>query len=262
MNVKLAKQAGSLMRKVGDFAHVNSPAIFAGLAITGVVATVGMTARATTKACNILNEATTPDPDTGEMVKPSFKDQFIMTWPCYIPPVLMASVTIGCIVMGHNASAKRNAALAGLYSVSQEALKEYEQKVEETVGKGKAEKVRDAVIDEEMKRKPFDRSTAMITGRGDTLCFDRWSGRYFFSDINAVRTALNDFNESLIYDECKPLNDLYELMGIDPVGCGEEVGWAIGQKPSSAFVSKLSSDGTPCLVIDFSPRASATFRDF
>lgn len=261
-NIGMLKQVGRLARKVGGFAHVNSPTIFAGIAIAGVVATTAMTVRATLKASEVIQEATYVDPDTNETVKPSTKEVVEMTWSYYVAPVLMGGLTIGAIVMGRNISEKRNAALAGLYSISQDALKEYENKVEQVVGKGKADKVHEAIVEDALAKRPVDRSNVIVTGHGDTLCYDTWSGRYFRSDIQKVKQAMNEFNQSLLYDGCKPINELYELMGLDTIGGGEEVGWNSSRLVNFRFCSKLASDGTPVLAIDHFDPPKYSFREY
>lgn len=260
MNTQIVNKAGLMLRKVGNFTQVHSPTIFAGFAIAGVIGTGLMTARATLKAAEIINEATTPDPDTGEEIRPSAKDTFLMTWKFYIPPVMMAGLTIAAIITSNRILNKRNVALAGLYTVSQEALKNYENKVEETFGRSKAEKIKDDLAGDALAKHPVDRSNIFVTGYGDTLCYDMLSGRYFKSDINMVRKAINDFNFALNVEYNKSLNELYELMNLDTIGLGDEIGWTSERPPEGRFTSKLASDGTPCLVIGHKVDPSPTFR--
>ena len=260
MNNKVIMKAGTLLKRAGDFANVNSPTIFAGLAIAGVVGTFAMTMRATLKASEVVQEATTPDPDTGEMIKPELKDVVTMTWKYYVPPVLMVGLTIGSIITSNRILNKRNVALAGLYTVSQKALEDYQQKVEDTFGKNKAEKVKDDLAEDMLRQHPLDRSNVIITGFGDHLCYDVLSGRYFKSDIEMVRKSVNDFNFALNVEYNKCLNELYELMNLDSIGLGEEVGWTSNQPPECRFTSKLASDGTPCLVVDHKIAPTPFFR--
>lgn len=260
--MNIAKEAGKLLKKAGDFAHVNSPTIFAGIAIAGVVTTVVMTTKATLKAAKVVEEATYVDPDTGEEVDPQLKDVVAMTWKYYVAPVAMAGLTIGAIIMGHNVAHKRQVALAGLYSVSQEALKEYEDKVEKTVGKRKAEEARDAVVEERLTSDPVTQRNVIATGSGDTLCYDTWSGRYFKSDIHKIKHAVDEFNIKLAYGESCSINELYELMGLDEIGGGYEVGWSTSKPLTVRYVSKLASDGTPCFVLDYTTPPRWSFREF
>lgn len=260
--MNIAKEVTKLAKKVGDIAHVNSPTIFAGIAIAGVVGTVAMTTRATLKAAKVIDEARYVDPDTNDVVEPEIKDIVAMTWKYYVPCVLMAGLTIGAIVMGHNISEKRRVALAGLYSVSQDALKEYEEKVEQTIGKGKAEKIKDEIVGDKLDKNPVSQRGVIATGSGDTLCYDTWSGRYFKSDINEVKHGIDEFRVRLMSGEACSINDLYEYINLDAIGGGYEVGWSPSKPIDVRYVSKLASNGTPCFVIDYAIPPRWSFQEF
>lgn len=262
MDNAIIKQAGTLVKKVGDFAHVNSPTIFAGLAIAGVAATAVMTARATVKATKIVEEATCLDPDTKEEIKPTKMDVVAMTWKYYLPPVLMAATTIGAIVMGHHIHNKRQVALAGLYSVSQDALKEYQEKAEQIVGKNKSDKIKDGIIEDKLIQNPISQRGVIATGYGDTLCYDTWSGRYFKSDINEIKHGVDEFRVRLMAGEACSINDLYEYLNLDTIGGGYDVGWAPSKPIDIRYVSKLASDGTPCFVIDYAVPPRWSFQEY
>ena len=65
------------------------------------------------------------------------------------------------------------------------------------------------------------------TGNGTLLCFDGFSGRFFRSSEDAVRKALDKFNDD--YVECVNYicwNDLYALLGIAATHFGYHYGYA------------------------------------
>lgn len=258
----IAKTATKLLKRSGDFLNTNSPTIFAGIAIAGVIGTTAMAVRATLKARDIIDEACYEDPDTGEHIEPEVAEKVVLTWKCYIPVALMAGLTIASIVTSHNIQNKRNVLLAGLYSTSQKALEDYQQKTEEVVGKKKAEQVRDAVTEDKLAKNPVHQNNVIVTGYGDTLCYDEWSGRYFRSDIHKVKRGLEDFWQQLRIEDRLPLNELYAYLNLDSIGGGEEVGWTVDQRLEFTYDSKLASDGSPCLVIHFSTPPSACFRNW
>lgn len=260
MNSKLLGKAGVFVKHVGDFAQANSPTIFAGLAIAGVVGTVAMTTRATLKASEIIHEATVEDPDTGEELKPEAKDIFFMTWKYYVPPVLMAGLTIGAIVASNRILNRRYVALAGLYSVSQDALKDYEAKVTDLFGKSKSDKVHDEIAGDILAKHPVDGKNIQRTGYGDTLCYDPFTDRYFWSDVQMIRKAVNDFNYALNVEFNMSLNELYELMNLNSTYLGDIVGWTADSHPELRPTYRGASDGTPCMVMDFTVHPSPTFR--
>lgn len=259
----IAKKGSVLFKRAGFFLQQNSPTIFAGVAIAGVVGTTVMTVRATTKAHAIIEEAKCVNPDNpDEIIEPDLKETIVLTWKCYIPVVLAGGITIGAIVAGHSIQARRNAILAGLLTTSQQALEDYQKKAEEIVGHSKAEKIKEGVIEDKLMKHPIDKSTVIETGHGRSLCFDPWSGRYFWSDYDQIHRTVSDFNLRLVHEYRLCLNEFYEMLNLDSTECGEEVGFTTDIPLNINPKSKLASDGTPCLVIDYSPKPSPTFRDW
>lgn len=258
----IAKQASMLLKKSGDFLHTNSPAIFAGIAIAGVISTTVMAVRATLKAADDIEEACYTDPDNGEYIEPDAKEKIQLVWKHYVPVVLMAGLTVGAVVTSHTIQSKRNAILAGLLTTSQKALEDYQTKTEEVVGKSKAEKIKDAVAEERIARLNVDEEKIIQTGYGHTLCYDWWSGRLFESDIEKIRQAMNDFNFQLNNDFSMSMNELYGMMNLDTAGCGEEVGFTTACPLEFEFRSMLTSSGRPCLVVDYKHKPMPTFRDW
>lgn len=253
----------ALLKRTGGVLHQNSPAIFAGVAIAGVVGTTVMAVRATLKARDIIDEASYVDPDDNEeVVEPTVRETIALTWKCYIPVVLGAGLTIGAVVAAHTISARRNAILAGLLTTSQQALEEYQKKTEEIVGHSKSEKIKEGIADDRIMRQPVDKETIVETGYGRSLCYDTWSGRYFWSDYEKIRQIMNDFNYQLNNDFSMALNEFYEMLHLDTTGCGEEVGFTTQHPLELVYKSRLASDGTPCLVIDYKYQPSPTFRDW
>lgn len=264
----IAKQANMLIKKSGSFIQANSPTIFAGIAIAGVVGTTVMAVRATLKAREIIDEASYVNPDVGddidrrELIRPDWKETIGLTWKCYISVVLMAGLTIGSVVAAHSIQSRRNAILAGLLTTSQQALEEYQKKTEEVMGHSKSEKVKEEVAAGHLASNPVDKATIIETGFGHSLCFDTWSGRYFWSDYEKIRQIMNDFNYQLNNEFSMCLNEFYEMLNLGTAECGEEVGFTTQIPLDLEYKSKLASNGTPCLVIDYKHKPSPTFRDW
>lgn len=269
--MKLSPKIISIAKTAGGFIQQNSPTILTGMAVAGVVGTVVAAINATPKAVEIVELEKRKrehivyyvGDEEVEMKQELTKFDIVkLTWKEYIPTAIMGTVTIGCIIGAHSISMKRTAALAGLYSLSQKALEEYESKVEEVVGKNKANKIKDEIAQDWLDKNPVDKNNIIRTGYGDTLCYDILSGRYFMSDIEKIRQAQNDFNQQLITDMSLCLNEFYGLLGLDTIGLGEEVGWSVGKLMDIRFTSKLASDGTPCLVMDYAIEPIFEYRNW
>lgn len=250
MNVK------SLLRSAGEIIQRNSPYILTGLGCAGVVTTAVMTGRATIKATHIVdNEFREADDEhivhTKNGARLSWKRTIQVAWKCYIPPFLMSAASIACIIGAQSVNTKRHAALAGLYSLTESTLKDYQEKVVETLGEKKEQKIRDEVAQKRLDDNPASKNEIIMTGKGETLCYDTISGRYFKSDIEKLRRIQNDMNHDLMGVMWVPLNDLYFAMGLSGIKIGEDIGWTVDELIDFRFSSKITDEGEPCLVLDY-----------
>lgn len=235
------------------FLEKHSPTILTGLSIAGLISTVVLAVKATPKALQILEEETKPNKFL--TVELSTLEKAKLVYPCYLPAAIMGGVTIACTIGANSINLKRNAALATLYSISEAALKEYQSKIVETIGKGKAQKIKDSIYQGKLKKNPVSEHNLIITGRGDTLCYDDHSGRYFKSDIENIRKKQNDVNRDLLFDGYVSLNDVYYALGLSNTKLGYQLGWKVEDgQIEFKFSSHLAEDGTPCLVIDYEPQ--------
>jgi hypothetical protein len=246
------------MAKIGNALSKNSPTILTGLSVAGFVTTVVMAVNATPKALEILamEEEYRQEPiPKKEVIK--------LTWKKYIPTAIMGVTSITCIIGANSINLRRNAALASLCSLTEATLKEYKSKVVETIGEGKAKKIKDDIAADHVKNHPADNKEIIMTGNGEMLCLDIMSGRYFMSDVESIRKVRNDLNEELLNDDTISLNDVYYALGLDNTKMGDEVGWNIrdGQIDFD-FSSQLNNHGQPCLVVDFKVGPTHDYRDY
>lgn len=136
------------------------------------------------------------------------------------------------------------------YTISETALKEYQEKVIEVVGKKKEQEIRDAVAKEKIAQNPVSNKEVIITGKGESLCYDPLSGRYFNSDIETVRRVVNDLNRDMRDSMSISLNEFYDAIEIPHTDLGDFLGWNIEKGYIDLdFSTQLSEDGRPCLVL-------------
>lgn len=232
----------------------HSPAILTALGIAGAAAAIVSGIKATPKALELIQKEK-EEQGLGKDEKLPVKEVVKTTWKYYIPCALSFVGSVTCILGATSISAKRQAAFASAYTISNTAFKEYREKVKEVVGEKKEREVRDRVAAAKIKKCEVPASdTQIINTGGTTLCFDALSGRYFRSDINTIKAAVNDLNMELStgMDYCC-LNDFYEEIGLPPTSLGEDLGWNVTTDGliSIDYSSQLSSTGEPCLVIDY-----------
>lgn len=244
----------TFMTGVKDGFVKHSPEILVGLGIAGSVGAVIFGVKATPKALRLIEERKKKE----KKEKLTVKETIATTWKCYIPTLALETMSIACILGSKKIDSKRYAALAAAYSLTEGQLKDYQKKVVEVVGEKKAEAIKDAVAEEQIKNNPIVSDDQVIfTGLGDTLCYDSVSGRYFKSDIEKIRRAANEINRRLLNEEYISLNEWYYELNLAPISIGESLGWNIGTGYLEiAFSSQLANGDKPCLVIgyDIGPR--------
>jgi len=246
----------STTRQLGKSIARNSPTILTSLGVVGLIGTVVLAVKATPRAMMILAQEKMYRDE--EVHDPNYElpievnDAISLTWKCYIPTTAMGLITIGCIVGANHISLRRNAALVSLFSLTEQALKEYQAKVVEQVGPAKEEKIRGEIAQEKLNKKPMDEKTVILTGKGSFLCFDSFSARYFRSDAEELRKAENIFNQKLLREGWLGINEFYDIIELDPIELGDEMGWIAERNLMELkYTTKLASDDEPCLVIEY-----------
>lgn len=242
------------------FVTRRSPEILTGLGIAGMLTTTVLAVRATPKALDLIEEKKTEkwvDELTPiETVKAA--------WKPYVPAVLTGTASIACLIGASSVNAKRNAALATAYTLSETARREYREKVIETLGEKKDKQIRDKVAEERVKQNPVSNSQVVVTDNGTTLCFDPISGRYFKSSIVKIKQAENELNKRMLHDISGyvSLNDFYDELGLDHIEPGEDLGWNTDELIDISFSSQLNDNGEPSIVLDFMVAPKYNFYKF
>lgn len=245
MKKELAKSFLSLKTAIKK----HSPEILTGIGIAGMITTTVMAVRATPKALILIEER---KEEIGAE-KLEAMDMVKTAWACYIPAAITGTLSVACLIGASSVNARRNAALATAYTLSESALKDYQGKVIEMFGEKKNEAVKDAIAKDKVEKNPVVTREVIITEKGNTLCYDAISGRYFKGDIDKIKKAECELNRQMRDEMYVSLNDFYYEVGLDNIKIGDELGWNIDNGYIDlSFSSQLASDGTPCLVIDYS----------
>ena len=237
-----------MLKGVSSFVTKQSPKILMGVGIAGMFTSTILAVKATPKAIELKNEA------EANCEKETFTKADIIKacWKCYIPAAVTGVAATACLIGSNSVSTRRTAALAAAYQLSEAALREYKEKVVETIGEKKEQVVRDKIDKDRMDKNPVSKSEVIITDKGNTLCFDSLSGRYFKSDIDKIKRAVNNLNRELTYDMYVSLNDFYDELDLDHTKIGDELGWNLDDGLIDVyFGSQIADDDTPCIVVRF-----------
>lgn len=227
--------------------NANSPKIFTLLGIAGVISTSYLTGRASYKAALIIksNEETDGiEPDKNERYKKAVR----LTWKLYIPPVTSGIATVGCIFGLSHVTSRRATAAAAAYAISEKMFGEYRDKVEEQIGKGKSQKIRDNIAQDKVAN---NSNQVIYVGKGLVLCCELFTRRYFRADMESLKKAENEINQMIFSEMYVMMSEFYNLIGLPNTSMSDYVGWDSSRELELFFSTTLSEDGEPCIAFDY-----------
>ncbi len=249
----------------------NSTVILTGVGVAGTIGTAVLTGRATFKAAKLITEndqsqiidrvLELPENERGsqalgELINESplnamSKTEMVkMTWPLYIPPVVLGGVTVASIVLAHRISSKQIAGLVVASTVSERAFQEYKEKIVEKLGDKQSNAIKEEIAQDHVTNNPAS-NQVIIAGSGDVLCYEDLTGRYFNSTIETVKAAENKVNYNIIQDDYCSLSFFFDEIGLRPTTYSDMVGWNVNTRMEVTFTTAMSEDNRPCLVIGF-----------
>lgn len=250
----------AFFKGVGKTLSKNSPGILTGVGIAGMGTAVFLVGKATPKVLAKIEE-TKREENKEEL---TLVEIVKATWKYYVPAATTFVISAGCILGANSVHAKRNAALAIAYKITEADLAEYQAKVLETVGERKEKDVRDKVAKDKLNRTPVSKSEVVLTAKGDTLCFEPLSARYFKSDVDRIRTAVNEINEQILRSAfgSASLNEFYGLIGLRESEIGNELGWNVERLLKLDFSSHVADNGEPALVLNYLTRPEYEYENW
>jgi len=243
---------GALAKRAGKIARDNSPAILTAIGVTGVVTTAYLTGKATFKAAEILRDAEEIRKTEFEEDELAFQNKFELVWKLYIPAAGSAVMTASAIIFANRIGNRRIAALISAYNISEKAFEEYRDKVLEKMGPKREQTVKDEIAQDRVTKNPVSKSQlVVIQNGGTTLCMDLHSGRYFNSDMETIRKAVNDLNAQVINESYASLTDFWDRLGLPRTAESDEIGWSTDRLLEVDYSATLDEHGKPCMTIGF-----------
>lgn len=254
----LVKPAGA----ISTFVKANSPVILTVTSVVGVISTAVLAAKATPTALDLIAD------EKREQLRSEEKLTGMQsTWgyakrvlPVYAPAIVSGALTIASILLAHNVNATKQAVLLSAYTLSEKTFDEYRNVVREKVGEKKEEMIRSETHEKVIAANPPVESMIVDTKRGSSLCFDEFTGRYFYSDPMVIRNAVTVMNEKLLNgtEVQVTLNDFYLALDLPRVSQGDDFGWDIKDgklnvRYDTALVPNniIGVGGRPCLTVGY-----------
>lgn len=183
------------------------------------------------------------------------------TWVCYTPATIAAVLGAFCCIASTKEGLKRTAEAMGMYQLSEAAFAKYKEKVKEVIGDKKEDEVNTRVMKDRMELMTDDDGhivNVYDTRDGSTLCFDYQCGRYFYSDIDYMKSQVNNLAAMALkdaqadYKAFITLNDIYRAIGLPDTGVGESLVWRVSKEGLPALrPTSILVDDRPCWVLNF-----------
>lgn len=256
----MKKEFVQVFKTIGTMAKKNSPVILTGTAMAGLLSTTVLAVRATPKAMERINDASLDE--EGNTINISNWEKFKAAWIEYVPTAISFVGTGACIIGAQAINGKRLAAMSALYSMSETALKDYKDEVLKAVGPKKEDAIRDSVNSKKIQKDPPEGKDVIITGKGEVLCYETITGRYFKSNADEIHRAENELVRQMnLGDSRLSTNEWFYALGLAGTKLGDEMGWTIETPLEVKFTSSLASDGTPILCVDYVHDPFPWYRD-
>lgn len=239
--------------KTLKFLDDKAPMILTGLAVVGVGATAILTGKAALKVHEVMRDV------EFDSLEPSDKHELVVEEiiPAVIPPVAAGLFTVGCVVGAQAKNGARIAALAGAYTLKDQAFADYKEAAEGFLGKKKSQEVHEKVAQKRLTGDPAPNDNYILaTGHGDMLCYDLMTGTYFKSDVESIRRAVNTINAQILDDGEATWNDFRYELGLPDVKLGGALGWNVcdDRRLDVDFSAVLIDEKTPVITIEYAVR--------
>lgn len=188
----------------------------------------------------------------------SRKEKIKSTWKSYIPVAINVVTSSGAIIAGAIGLNNSIIATSTLVGVTQNALATYKSAVADTVSNEVKDEIQMKANKKSMDSCDSGPSPNEIRQMDEMMCYDSYSGRYFYSNLISLERAINWVNRDLMnYDKCS-LNEFYSYLDKDGTAMGDIVGWTSKEYERSGdgvdieYHYEKSKHGYPVLVFSYS----------
>lgn len=263
MKLSLPNNLTRKLGKAGLTLKKHSPEIMVIGGVVGVVGSTVLACKATTKLSQIMEESKENVDQIKDYVEEhgysekyseeDYKKDLTITYTqtavkvakIYAPAVILGTLSITSILAGHNITRKRNLALSAAYVAIDKSFKEYRSRVVERFGEKLDKELRYNIKQgdtEEIVRNDEggEEVVKTTTEYADPNTYSEYAR--FFDDgclgwtkdpelnLTFLKHQQNYANDRLKRKGYLFLNDVYEMLGIQPTKAGQIVGWIYDEK--------------------------------
>lgn len=245
--MKFSELLGSATHLVKE----NAPEILTALSIGGVITTSYLVGKASFKAAEVIHKHEWEDGNIEPDPKERLKERTKLTWKLYIPGAISGAATIVCIVCSNRTSTNRTTAAVAAYSLTERAFSEYKEKVVETIGANKDQKIRDEIAQDTVNAHPPSKEVLMMVGEDEVLCCELRTNRYFRSTHENIQRAVNEINFQINHENYVSLSEFYTAVGLPITDESVNNGWTFEQLLELDFSTALTDNNRPCLTFRY-----------
>lgn len=196
---------------LGNAVIKHGPELLTALGIVGLVGAGVKAVKNTPEASKIIEdeeERNEKETTTVEKIK--------LCWKFYIFPVVIAFVSILCILGARHIDAGRTAALMTACKMSEQAAERFESATREVVSDKTMTKIQDRVSEKIVKETPYVEDDVIDLGTAGPkqLFFECYSRRYIRCTRDYIDKAINEFNKQLLNYDTMTLNDYLDCFNI------------------------------------------------
>ena len=243
-------------KKVELKAIKHSPEILAGVGVVGVVGSLVLACKATTKLSDVLEESKEQLDKIKEVAAdPAYEEKYsqddakkdttityvqtaMKVTKLYAPSVILCASSLGCLLASNNILKKRNAALSAAYMTIDKSFKEYRKRVADRFGDEVEKEIRynikaaEVVTGVDENGKPVTETIKQVDDPNSYSDYAR-----FFDESCAAWQNDAEYNLTFLKAQQQYANDLlkargrlflnevYRMLGIDETKAGQVVGW-------------------------------------
>jgi hypothetical protein len=238
-------ELGNVIR---GYVKSNSPVLLSVVAGAGTIVTAYLASKASFDACRIIDIDEVEHGHSSSSKQRAW-DRTKLVWKCYIPPAVSATTTIACIAGSNRFGARKTLAAQTAFTLTERAYSEYRDRVIEEFGARKDQTIRDKMAEDRVAKSPPPE--ILVSGPGNVLCCEMWTGRYFTSDMESLKKAQNELNARLLKHDYATLDDFYYLLKLPMTTSSGEAGWKSDKLMDLDFSTVLTPDGRPCLTFEY-----------
>ena len=196
------------------FKDLLNPKLLTGVAVIGVGATIFFAVRETKKAV-----AAEPMPKD----QPVYKTAYKFAW-MYTGTILSAAVTVGSIIGAQKLNEKQIAMMSATIGYLAANRDKAQAWIDKTDPDGECYQAYQYA-----KNPPGEHIAKTLpieeTGNGKTLFRETYTGRWFYSNLDAVEQAICRFKDRFDQGDHLSLNDFYSELALMETMHGVTVGW-------------------------------------